>query len=207
MDNDKINKKLIEIIKFDLLGLHFAYIENEDKCEVEVRYNKDNDTYKISVYSDKNQKTDDNISESQVLAFLNQQQIKEILWKLCEERVSKEKKYEETKNLLLSQLKKLEISDSDKLVIQQIIEQVCQLSEHVGMQNRVYLNQNVHLRLVGQSNWHSEGEQLHLQLVCRTYDGNMNHTIYPKLSFEQIVDFVVKENNLGANIQSNSKLK
>lgn len=123
-------------------------------------------------------------------------------------RLDKERKVQELREDLLSRLESMGLDDDQKKLVISVIERVTQLSERVGMANRVYLvldgDYSEHVRVTGPSKWNDEGEELHLQLIQSMDDGVKHHN-YPDLSFEEIVGKILSSSVIAKESDKNIK--
>jgi len=123
-------------------------------------------------------------------------------------RLDKERKVQELKEDLLSRLESMGLDDNQKKLVISVIDRVTQISERVGMANRVYLvldgDYNEHIRVTGPSKWNDEGEELHLQLIQSMDDGVKHHN-YPDLSFEEIVGKILSSSVIAKEVDKNIK--
>lgn len=123
-------------------------------------------------------------------------------------RIDKERKLQELKEDMLSRLEKMDLDAEQKKLVISVINKVTQLSERVGMANRVYLvsdgDYSEHVRVTGPSKWNDEGEELHLQLI-QAMDLGVKHHGYPDLSFEEIVGKILSSPLLAKENDKNLK--
>lgn len=187
--------KLLEIIKFDISGLSFSLGEKNDKRKLDIKYNNENNRYLINSYDKNGLLSTINLSEEELIKFFENEEVSKKTDELYNQRMAKEKKYDDTKKELLNKLNFMNISENDRTTLETIIEQTCQLSERVGNNNRVYISDIEHLRLADETKWDTRGEYLHLQLVVQSEGINgMRFTDYPPLSFEELVNYISSKN-------------
>lgn len=207
LSEEKINK-LMDIIKHDIIGFTFIFKNNEDKIPVNIKYNSEKDSYTIKIYQKNDEKVTNNLKVEDIIYFLTRNEYIEAINKLVESRIKKDKTYESTKQSLLNQLNSMDISDTNKERIQVIIGKVCQNSKRVGTENKFYLNEFEYVELSGKTDFSTEEDFLHLQLV-RIVDGPNGEyfNTYPKFTFEELIEYICKTILVNTEEQSSKKYK
>lgn len=194
--------KLVEMIKGDLTGVSICKKVDRVFTDVTFRYDKENDvvSYETSVYDDKtkDRKEDKGVitNVDQIVTLVTRMGLDTKLVEVVKVRFEKEERVLRVKQSMLDRIKNMDLLPVEKQVLLEIIEQTCQLSEVVGMGNRVIINQTPdafdQVRLTDQTCWADNGGKLHLQLVQTMTDSSgTNHRNYPRMSFEELVGIIL----------------
>lgn len=198
MNENMIFEKFIEMIKGDLLG---ASINLKDKgmiTSLSFKYDKKDNLYKYSYYtlidSVKDEVNGELTNEEEVLNLINSHDLYNVMTAIVERRLEKEQKYSELREQSISAVNEMRLDDVQKNFIISVIEKVTQLSEVVGMGNRVYFvntpDYKEHIRVTDSSKWQEYGDELHLQLVQVMETPNGKQHNYPDMTFEELVGFI-----------------
>lgn len=194
--------KLIEMIRGDLMGVSINKKVDSVFTGVTFRYDKENDvvSYESSVYDDKtkDRKEDKGVitNVDQIVTLVTRMGLESKLIEVVKSRFEKEERVLRVKQSMLDRIKNMDLLPIEKQVLLEIVEQTCQLSEVVGMGNRVIINQTPDMfdqvRLTDQTCWADNGGKLHLQLVQTVTDSSgTNHRNYPRMSFEELVGIIL----------------
>jgi len=84
--------KLLEIIKFDISGLSFSLGEKNDKRELDIKYNNENNRYLINSYDKNGLLSTINLSEEELIKFFENEEVSKKTDELYNQRMAKEKK-------------------------------------------------------------------------------------------------------------------
>ena len=105
----------------------------------------------------------------QIVTLVTKMGLDSALIETVKARFEKEERVLRVKQSMLDRIKNMDLLPIEKQVLLEIVEQTCQLSEVVGMGNRVIINQTPdtfdQVRLTDQTCWADNGGKLHLQLV------------------------------------------
>ena len=94
-------------------------------------------------------------------------------------KIQKEIDQHYTAKLRLTRLALENFEDKDIIKIMKVLDIVCVPYRYVGMGNRYYIGENVHVRLADETGWNINGE-LHLQKITKSSDEVMNFHFYSK---------------------------
>lgn len=208
--------KLIEMIRGDLTGVSISKKVDSVFTSVTFRYDKENEvvSYESSVYDNKtmDRKEDKGVitNVDQIVTLVTRMGLESKLIEVVKSRFEKEEHVLRVKQSMLDRIKNMDILPIEKQVLLEIVEQTCQLSEVVGMGNRVIINQTPDMfdqvRLTDQTCWADNGGKLHLQLVQTFTDSGTNHRNYPRMSFEELVGIILDSQLLKAKAAASKKV-
>lgn len=199
--------KFIEMIKGDIMGVSVSKKEGKIFTSINFKYDKEKDivSYDSSIYDDATKHNNANkgiISNvDEIVTLASKMGLENELVETVKRRLSKEKMYLSAKQKMISKLDILGLDKDQKAIVLRVIDQVSQLSEVVGMGNRVVLESgpdfSEHVRLADQTKWDSSNGALHLQLVQTVEDSSgTKHRNYPTLTFEELVGRILNSSVL-----------
>ena len=207
-----IYEKFIDLVKKDICGVTLRKETDVEKVILAMRYDGEKEDFNynfITIVDGDIKEVNGSFTDFQQLVYyINEVGLINELITFVEGRISKEKRFLELRKELIGQLDQMNLSEEQIKVLLGVITQVTQLSEVVGMANRVCICSTPdyweEVRVTDDSRWNDSGEVLHLQLVQAFDDpaGRMHHG-YPELSFEEIVGKIL---NSSLIINDNEKL-
>ena len=147
-------------------------------------------------------------TSEEVVSIVEQSTLLSEVTEYVQSRIDKEERFKALKVEMTDKLNEMNLSEEQMATMISVIEITTQLSDTVGMGNRVYLNATSdyweHVRVTDRTRWSDTGENLHLQLVQAMEDPEgVKHHNYPQYTFEELVGRIL-ESPLVEKIKSGS---
>ena len=191
-----------------LISLHFEYNREKDVIECQkkvinrkaIKWAKHGNYHLVSLVSLFYNPWKEKVSKfycknvEDVMSIVKEHDCLEQAERKIKDIIRSELRLEKVKLSLIQKVEKMNLNEEDKKVILDVIV-ILTRSE---FPDRIYLvsrpGYTEHVRLADKSMWNNEGDDLHLQIVKRMEtDIPPGHlTDYPDLSFEEVVDIILK---------------
>lgn len=214
--DERLLDKFMDMIKNDIWGLSFRKEEGENKTTLSFKYDKEKNiiVYEKEVLFNKQLSSTSGAFDSKddVLTLLEENSFISEAIQCIEQRIEKEGRFNALKSSMMEQIESMGLNEEQKEIMFAIIDKTTQLSERVGMGNRVYLVSTSdyweHVRVTDNSRWSDTGENLHLQLVQAMEDPEgVKHHNYPNITFGELVARILDSPLVSKNITNNKSNK
>ena len=206
---ETIVNKLMEMIKSDIMSVSIRVFNDDKEAFLSFKYDKEKDCIDYEYYVNEN-KVNRGVVKTyeEVVSIVEQSTLLSEVTEYVQSRIDKEERFKALKVEMTDKLNEMNLSEEQMATMISVIEITTQLSDTVGMGNRVYLNATSdyweHVRVTDRTRWSDTGENLHLQLVQAMEDPEgVKHHNYPQYTFEELVGRIL-ESPLVEKIKSGS---
>ena len=206
---ETIVNKLMEMIKSDIMSVSIRVFNDDKEAFLSFKYDKEKDCIDYEYYVNENKVNRGVVKTSEeVVSIVEQSTLLSEVTEYVQSRIDKEERFKALKVEMTDKLNEMNLSEEQMATMISVIEITTQLSDIVGMGNRVYLNATSdyweHVRVTDRTRWSDTGENLHLQLVQAMEDPEgVKHHNYPQYTFEELVGRIL-ESPLVEKIKSGS---